>query len=602
MDIEDLSPEQNEIIKAEGHVLVIGGPGSGKTTVSIIKSSILAKDLIHDQKVLFLSFARATVSRVIEAIDEQGLDKEVRRRILVDTYHSFFWRLIQTHGYLLGLPRKLTVLTPSDQAAKLAHIRVQFDKESKLTEDEKKAKKELEITETNRLAFEDGAICFDLFAEFCVELLSRSVKIRTLISQMYPVVILDEFQDTDLSQWQAVIELGKNSTLIALADPEQRIYDFKGADPKRLSDFVEHFQPREFDLKSQNYRSSGTDIAMFGNDLLSGIFQQKRYKGISREGYAPNAGQAHTKLVTSIYSARDRVKNLKDWSVAVLVPTKKLTRQVSEVLSSPPAGMQSVSHTAALEIEPIILASECVGYLLSQPCQKLGLSQMIHLLQSFYRGKGGDKPSATSLKTVASLGNAILKFDDSINKGKAPSATGLATKISNVMHEISTLKLSGNPEQDWKTVREKLEQGDSKQLQEIASEVRNLRLLKRGLSLRASLAENWHEHGTYKNTLDVVKLSFANEYFSRTTRPETGVIVLNMHKAKGKQFDEVIIFEGWPVVKRGEVISNSGRIVGWNDKKNANSQARQNFRVSVTRAKRQTTILTPLGDPCVLLV
>lgn len=602
MNIEDLSPEQNKIIEAQGHVLVVGGPGSGKTTVSIIKSSLLAKNLIHDQKVIFLSFARATVSRVIEAIDEQGLEKEARRRIHVDTYHSFFWRLIQAHGYLLGLPRKLTVLTPSDQAVRLAHIRVQFDKESKLTQDQKNQKEKLETAETNRLAFEEGAICFDLFADFCVELLSRSEKVRALISEMYPIVILDEFQDTDLPQWQAVIELGKESTLIALADPEQRIYDFKGADPKRLSDFVEHFRPSEFNLKSQNYRSPGTDIASFGNDILTGTFRQKNYKGIDFDIFAPNAGQAHTKLVTSIYAARDRVKDLKDWSVAVLVPTKKLTRQISEVLSSPPAGMQSVSHTASLEIEPIILASECMGYLLSQPCRQLGLNQMIVLLQSFYRGKGGDKPSATSLKTVASLGNALSKHDDCINNGKTPSAASLATKIANVMHDVSNLKLSGNPEQDWKLVRETLEQGDSKQLQEIANEVRNLRLLKRGLSLRTSLAENWHAHGTYKDTLDVVKLSFANEYFSRATRPETGVIVMNMHKAKGKQFDEVIIFEGWPVVQKGKIISNSDRIVGWNDKNNICSQTRHNFRVSVTRAKRQTTILTPQGDPCVLLV
>ena len=65
-----LTEKQLEIMDAEGPLLVTGGPGSGKTSVSILKAAHIAEsDLRPGQKVLFLSFARATVSRVVEAIE-----------------------------------------------------------------------------------------------------------------------------------------------------------------------------------------------------------------------------------------------------------------------------------------------------------------------------------------------------------------------------------------------------------------------------------------------------------------------------------------------------------------------------------------------------
>lgn len=88
----DLTPAQKIVLIAEGHQLVGGGPGSGKTTVSILKAAKVAREKLRPgQRILFLSFARATVSRVFEAIDEeQSVTKEEKKRMEVDTYHSFF--------------------------------------------------------------------------------------------------------------------------------------------------------------------------------------------------------------------------------------------------------------------------------------------------------------------------------------------------------------------------------------------------------------------------------------------------------------------------------------------------------------------------------
>ena len=80
------------------------------------------------------------------------------------------------------------------------------------------------------LAMREGKVCFNMFATKVGDLLRGSNKVRNLISNAYPFIILDEFQDTNSEQWSVVKALGVDSTLIALADPEQRIFDFIGAD------------------------------------------------------------------------------------------------------------------------------------------------------------------------------------------------------------------------------------------------------------------------------------------------------------------------------------------------------------------------------------
>jgi ATP-dependent DNA helicase UvrD/PcrA len=602
----DLTPKQKEIVTAEGHMLVTGGPGSGKTTVSIIKAAKIAREQLKPgQKVLFLSFARATVSRVLEAIgEEDAVSNEARRRIDVDTYHSFFWQIIKTHGYLLGFPRRLSLLTPPNEAIALASIRRHYKTPAKLIDVEKKEKAKKENDERMRLAREDGRVCFDLFAPTVGDLLHRSAKVSQLVSNAYPFIILDEFQDTNADQWRVVRALGKTSTLIALADPEQRIFEFIGADPERLNHFRQEFKPNEFDLAGDNHRSKGTELSLFGNDILKGKFSQKSYNGVNIFGFESNADQALATVTTHTLKARERLieSSKRSWSLAILVPTKRMTRFVSDEFRAPFGKVPPIAHASAVDMEGPILGAEVIALLLQPHDDDDHLPTFIECVRDYFRGKDGDTPTQTGLDMADSVRKAFDKCMAARASGKALPKASIFLHMQEVYEQIRALKLTGDPDADWRTVRLILENGGCPRLREIAEEVRNVRLLDRGTQLRQALAQDWRENGTYANALEIVRLAFVQEHFSTAHKPETGVVVMNMHKAKGKQFDEVIIFEGWPRRVKGKgIVANPDRII-WDNKKDKNvSQARQNFRVSVTRAKQRTTILTPKDDPCVLL-
>ncbi len=601
----DLTEAQKGVLEAEGHQLVTGGPGSGKTTVSILKAAKVGREALKPgQRILFLSFARATVSRVLEAIDEE---KQITRKekavIEVDTYHAFFWRILKTHGYLVGFPRRMTILTPPNEAIALSGLRSEYKAASKLTDEEKAEKKEREEAERERLAREEGKVCFDLFATKVGDLLHGSQKVRTLISTMYPFIILDEFQDTSAEQWRVVEALGTGSTLIALADPEQRIFDFIGADPERLNHFREAFHPSEHDLAGDNHRSKGTEIALFGNDILSGKFRKSNYEGIHFELFASNSNQAFATLTTQVLQARKRLVDAakRDWSLAILVPTKKMTRLVSDTLREPFGAVPPIGHTAAVDMEGSILAAEIIAFLLQQDRHSAAFDDLIELLCSYYHGRGGSTPNKGDLEEASRLRTALTKWNANTAAGKPPAGNSVLKAAATVHQAAIALVLTGDPDKDWRAIRSILDAGGCSRLKEIAGQVRNVRLLERGTQLRQGLTQDWRDSGVYRNALEITRRAFVQEHFSTAHKPETGVIVMNMHKAKGKQFDEVIIFEGWPRRAKREIVANPDRIVSGNILSGAMTQARQNFRVSVTRAKSRTTILTPSDDICALL-
>ena len=593
---------QQAVLDACGPLLVTGGPGSGKTTVSILKAARTIESLIRPhQKVLFLSFARATVSRILRSIQETpGLSCATLDAIAVDTYHALFWRLLKCNGYLLGLPRRLEVLSPPAEAVALSSIRAKRSGSS-LPADQSLLEEEIRA-ERLRLA-RAGQVSLNLFATYVAELLEGSQKLRALYGRRYPVLILDEFQDTNAEQWRAVKAMGRASVPVALADPEQRIYDFIGADPERLNQFRERFRPTEISLASENHRSRGTEIPSFADDMLRGTLRKRAYEGILIKRFPSNKNQAAAALLGTVLTARSRlVKSLgSDWTLAVLVPTKRMTRRVSGWLITPVGKFPPIAHSTVVDTDGVALAAEVLAVAL-EPASSERDASFIDCLCRFFRGKHGGTPTQGDLRTANSIERGYAKYAAQTEHGRKPSTTSIVARVLHELQESDATPRTGNPERDWLAIRRMFGREDADQrLRVVAEEVKYLHLLARGGELRHNLGETWRQFGNYCGALDAVRTALQQAHFASQARAECGVIVMNMHKSKGKEFDEVIIFEGWPNYVKGRLVANPDRIIRGNQIGEGTGQARQNLRVSITRAKTCTTILTPQRDPCVLL-
>ncbi|MEX2298435.1 MAG: hypothetical protein WD715_13550 [Dongiaceae bacterium] len=263
--------------------------------------------------------------------------------------------------------------------------------------------------------------------------------------------------------------------------------------------------------------------------------------------------------------------------------------------------MAAIQHSAFIDAEGAILAAEIIAFLLQPKAPKDDFKAFAQLVCNFYEGRGGSAPSKNHIGESTKIAIALDKAKRLQAESKQVNKKSLILPMHATYQAARGVKLTGDADADWRAIRAQLEDGGCKRLNEVADEARNLRLLDRGAQLRAALSENWRVSLSYVDALEIVRRAFVQEHFASGWRVENGVIVMNMHKAKGKQFDEVIIFEGWPQYKRRQIVANPHRIVRGNSRDQDLGQARQNLRVSITRAKSRTTILTPNADPCILL-
>lgn len=574
---------RESVLACAGHVLVTGGPGSGKTTIALRKAvHRIRQGMQPGQAALFLSFSRAAVGRILDAAKLETTDEQ-REQLSIQTFHSFFWSILKVHGYLLGAPHRLSILLPHDEKALSGGI------------DETDGKWAAWRIERERIFREDGRIVFDLFAPCAAQLLTKSQLVLNAIARRYPIVIVDEAQDTGELAWKCIEALAPYSQIICLADLEQQIFDFlPGVGPERVLAIRDSLKPLEVDLGAENHRSPATEILAFGNDILSGKARGGPYRGVSRLPYRPfkpppNWNHLLRYALSKLFRAVRAETGAPPETTAIIVSSNRSALLLSNALNGLGANPgKPVRHKLLFDEAESLLSARFAAFLLEpkDPSHdQEHVATSIELMAAAKRASGRARVDASRLLDLAAR----------IRAGEAPT-NKIVKAVRRVISELGATGFTGNPQKDWLSVKDALRNTGQRELSHVASQLDFLVAFRRGHRISAGLGLEWLRDGAYTNARAVLDHALAQEQLLDGVESPPRLQVMNFHKSKGKQFDGVIIVR--EAVTKTHGVESS---FVWRGDAAPFPKSRRVLRVGITRARAHVLILDPRWPTCPLL-
>ncbi|MGD8599410.1 MAG: UvrD-helicase domain-containing protein, partial [Anaerolineae bacterium] len=278
-----LNAAQREAVEAvDGPVLVLAGPGSGKTRVLTRRVAYLVTECgVAPWQIMAVTFtnkaAREMKARLYQLLGED------HRALTIGTFHAICARILRREAEAAGISPQYVIYDTSDQLSLARKAIKDLELDDKryrpraMLRGISAAKNELVMPEEMvtgsygqeivRRVYEryqtlldlNGALDFDDLLMRTVQLLAQNGEVRRKYQHRYPFVLVDEWQDTNMAQYELVKLLaGERANLFVVGDEDQSIYRFRGADYRNVARFREDYPHARVILLEKNYRSTQT--------------------------------------------------------------------------------------------------------------------------------------------------------------------------------------------------------------------------------------------------------------------------------------------------------------------------------------------------------
>ncbi len=279
-----LNPAQREAVEAiKGPVLIIAGPGSGKTRVITHRIAYLVKVVgVNPHRILAVTFTNKAAKELKERLAELVGDRA--KELSVGTFHAVCARILRTDGAAIGIKPEFVIYDADDQLslvkraiAALGNIDSKQFTPNSILNHISAAKSTMitpaEYLERGRSYFEEvvqrvyakyekslaecSALDFDDLLLKTVQLFQTNPEILAKYQSRYIHVQVDEFQDTNLVQYEFMkLISAKYRNVCVVGDPDQSIYSWRSADIRNILNFEKDFKDARIVKLEQNYRST----------------------------------------------------------------------------------------------------------------------------------------------------------------------------------------------------------------------------------------------------------------------------------------------------------------------------------------------------------
>lgn len=465
--LEDLNPQQREaILHSKGPLLVLAGAGSGKTRVITQKFAYLVrKKKLTANSIFTVTFTNKAAEEMRERIGRY-IESDVKTA-WIGTFHSQCNKILRKEIKTLGYKSDFSIYDDDDQCNLIRHILKEFNIYEALY---KGVASRISILKASLISPEEflsqgdgfsfdeklgrvyikyqdelkrcNALDFDDLIMLTVRLFRENPKILDRYVSLFPYILVDEFQDTNVAQYKLLqLMSSAHKNICAVGDDDQSIYKFRGADVGNILNFESDFPEAKILKLEQNYRSTQNILNVSGA-VIAGNPHRKAKTLWTDKG----AGEKvfYCRLNTEDEEAKYVARNIKDLylknnyeysSFAVLYRVNLQARAIEDALREEGIPYNVVSGTSFYHRREI---KDLISYM------RLALNHddnvsLRRVINSPSRGIGAStiakiehEAKKSSLSLFAAL-NAMLKAS-----GTAASFKEKMGDFAKVMNTLST--------------------------------------------------------------------------------------------------------------------------------------------------------------------
>ncbi len=360
--LDKLNKQQREAVTAgNGPVLVVAGPGSGKTRVLTQRIAyLIAVEGVRPWQILAVTFTNKAAKEMGERV-KRLLPEQATEGIMLGTFHSICARILRREAEYLPIGSNFVIFDTDDQERIVKAVIRELNINEKLYRPPSvhgaisRAKNELigpdqyptttyrdEIVKRVYMEYQkrliaSNAVDFDDILMYTAQLLEGNSTVRDKYAQRFRHVLVDEFQDTNLAQYELVRQLASfNKNIFVVGDPDQSIYAWRGADWRNVQRFEQDFPDAQTILLEQNYRSH-QNILNAAMGVIDRAMNRKRKKLFTERGegekiffYEAPDDYAEAAFVVDTIAQLVASRQFEPGDCAVMYRTNAMSRLIEE--------------------------------------------------------------------------------------------------------------------------------------------------------------------------------------------------------------------------------------------------------------------------------